>query len=295
MKVLVADDDIVIQSLLKNILTDWNYHVLLAKDGLQALQLAEDNPDLQLFIVDWSMPWLDGLAFCQKVKKRDRFAYFIMISGRSGTDNLVAAMDQGVDDFIVKPLVAEELRVRLRVGKKIIEQERRLSYLAQYDELTGIWNRRMVLQWLQNEWIRSQREKTCLSILFIDLDHFKQINDVYGHLVGDEVLRHFCTTVSQQLRPYDYFGRYGGEEFILVLPNTEIQGADVVAERIRKVVQENPLKLDAQRKLSYTVSIGLTVKSAEDTDVKSLIQRADAATYQAKQQGRNRVATLITE
>ena len=295
MKLLVAEDDVVIQTLLQGILSDWNYQVLMAKDGLQAVQLAEDNPDLQLFIVDWSMPWLDGLEFCKRVKQSGRFAYFIMISARGGTENLVSAMDQGVDDFIPKPFVAEELRVRLRVGQRIIEQERRLNYLAHYDELTGIWKRRMLLQFLQGEWGRSFRDQSQFAVMLCDLDKFKSINDTYGHMVGDQVLQHFCNTVRHQLRPYDSFGRYGGEEFLLVLPNTDVDGAAVVAERIRQTVNNQPLKLGEKEYIHYTVSIGLTVRHSEDLDYKILIQRADEATYKAKVNGRNTIDRSVRQ
>lgn len=289
MKVLVAEDDAVNQMLLTGILTDWGYEVLSARDGLQALQLAEDNPELQLFIVDWSMPWLDGVEFCKKVEKSGRFAYFIMVSGRSGTTNLVSAMEQGVDDFIPKPFIAEELRVRLRVGKRIIEQERQLSYLAHYDELTGVWNRRMLMQFLESEWCRARRDQTQFAVMFCDLDKFKKINDGYGHGVGDKVLQQFCKVVKQQLRPYDSFGRYGGEEFLVVLPNTGADAAEIVAERIRQVIAAQALPVSPQQSVTYSVSVGFTVRSEEDTEYSALIQRADAATYDAKAQGRNRV------
>lgn len=289
MKVLVAEDDAVNQMLLTGILTDWGYDVLSAKDGLQALQLAEDNPELQLFIVDWSMPWLDGLEFCKKVKQSGRFSYFIMVSGRGGTTNLVAAMEQGVDDFIPKPFIAEELRVRMRVGKRLIQQERQLSYLAHYDELTGVWNRRMLMQFLEGEWSRALRDQSQFAVMFCDMDKFKQINDSYGHVVGDQVLQQFCTVVKQQLRPYDSFGRYGGEEFLVVLPNTDAKAAKTVAERIRQVIAEQVLSVSEEQTVSYTVSIGFTVRHDDDTDYSSLIKRADAATYEAKAQGRNRV------
>ncbi len=292
MKVLIADDDVVTQLLLQDILSRWGYETLVAADGLQAMQLVGDNPDLQLFIVDWSMPWLDGLELCKRLKSGNRFIYFMMISSRNGMEHMVHAMEQGVDDFVAKPFAAEEIIARLKVGQRIIEQERKLSFYAQNDALTGIWNRRMVMALFESEWSRAQRDGSSLGLMFLDLDHFKKINDNEGHLVGDDVLKHFCATVKQQLRAYDHMGRYGGEEFVLLLPHTSLLDANMVAERVRTAVAQQPARLASGNKLYYSVSIGVTTSQSGDKEINDMIRRADAGTYRAKALGRNRVISL---
>lgn len=177
-KVLVADDDPVTVLLLTKTLADWGYEVVQAEDGKQAWEALIHDKSIRLVIVDWRMPELDGIQLCQKLKAdSERFYYVVMLTSNTGTDNLVKSIEAGADDFISKPFFPEELRVRLRAGVRILEQESKLQFFANHDELTGIYNRRMILSQLEKEWQRSERENIRLMVLLMDLDKFKSVND----------------------------------------------------------------------------------------------------------------------
>ncbi|MER2492434.1 GGDEF domain-containing response regulator [Catenovulum sediminis] len=290
LKVLIADDDLITRMLLQRNLTAWGYQVHVASDGEQAWDIVNAEDNLRLFIVDWGMPKLDGLEFCRTLKSEcDYFLYIIMLTGRSGTDNIVEAMSGGADDFVTKPFVAEELRVRLQVGERILEQEKKLEFYANRDYLTGAWNRRVILNHLREEWERSVRERTKLSVVIFDLDMFKQINDRYGHQAGDQAISVFCSIVMGNIRPYDKLGRYGGEEFLLVLPNTHEQEAVLVAERCCTQVADVNIPLPGQDTLTVTVSAGVAISDAGNPPMNDLFKNCDKALYQAKNNGRNQV------
>ncbi len=293
MKVLIVEDEPVTQNLLKATVSGWGFEPVTADDALQATILLEEDDSIQLFIIDWSLPWLDGVEFSKRVKEQAKnYCYIIMLTSRSGTENLIAAMKAGVDDYLTKPFIPEELQVRLNVGRRIIEQEQKLSFYAQNDELTGVWNRRMINQFLDREWARAKREQSAMAVLVLDIDFFKRINDEYGHQSGDEALKHFCAVVNSHLRKYDYFGRYGGEEFLLLLPHIDLESARHAAERIRSAVADSELVLTGQKQiLQLTVSIGLAVVNESDQSAEATFKRADEALYRAKEQGRNRISS----
>ena len=211
-----------------------------------------------------------------------------MRTGRSGTDHLVEAMNAGVDDYIEKPFRPEELQVRIRAGRRFVDLERRLRHLAQKDALTGIWNRATVLRLLEVERGRARRHGSGLSLMMLDIDRFKRINDEYGHQVGDRALAHVAQVAHQVIRPYDLLGRYGGEEFLGVFPDTDIETVTLVAERVRRAIEEKPLAISGGT-LDVTVSIGVAEVPHHDEHGKEAIHAADRALYRAKSQGRNRV------
>ncbi len=290
MEILIAEDDAIMRHLLKDTLEDWNYTVHEAENGREALEKTNSIKDLQLLLIDWSMPEIDGIDVCQKLKTEfDKFTYIIMLTAKSSLGHSVTALDAGADDYIVKPFLPEDLQARLRVGRRIIESERKLEQLAHYDSLTGIRNRRMVLKCLNNEWERSQREGSSLSVIMLDIDHFKNINDTYGHEGGDHLLKDYTRIVEQQLRPYDILGRMGGEEFLIVLPRINEAETQRIAERVRKAVETALLSIGDSRTVKITTSVGATMKSSQDADANMLLRRADEALYSAKHQGRNRV------
>lgn len=290
MEILIADDDPVTRLVLAETLIDWGYSVTEAEDGDQAMRIATEQREIQLMLIDWTMPGKDGLALCQALKQDpDRFCYIIMLTGKTGTESLVEAMNAGADDFISKPFSPDELNVRVRAGRRIIEQERKISFYAQHDPLTGVWNRRMILHFFTTQWARSCREGSTLALLMLDIDHFKQVNDTHGHQAGDEALKFFCETILKAIRPYDYLGRYGGEEFMVLMPVTDAEQAEHIAERIRAMLQASPLTLSSGETITLTVSIGVTTRHAEDKSHEDAFKRADEAVYLAKRQGRNRV------
>ena len=201
------------------------------------------------------------------------------------------AIEAGADDFLAKPFDSSELRVRLRAGKRIAELQQTLRFRATHDSLTGVWNHGSITNSLYQEIVRAARESTLVGVLLADLDHFKQVNDTYGHLVGDQVLQQTAERIHSVVRPYDVVGRYGGEEFLIVLPMHKSSASDLstVAERIRRGVCNLAVETSAGA-IPVTVSIGgVSIHPGEQTDVNSLIQLADEALYRAKRLGRDRV------
>ncbi len=292
MKILIADDDPVTGLLLKTTLIDWGYQVTYVEDGQRAWDELMADPGIQLVIVDWMMPGIDGLELCRRLKLHsNHLCYVIMLTGKRGTKNLVEGIDAGADDFISKPFMPDELRVRLRAGARIIEQEQKLQFFAHHDELTGVRNRRMILKCLECEWQRASREKQRFLLMLFDLDKFKQVNDTYGHSAGDIVLKHFCRVVEDIIRPYDTFGRYGGEEFLLIMPMNEDADWYQVGERIRCTVAALPVTLDDTQSINISVSIGVAEKEASMTSPHDLIAQADAAMYMAKRLGGNKLVS----
>ena len=291
MKILIADDDPLSLLYLQDVLQDWEYDVLTAADVETACNILL-QPDAPLIaIIDWMMPGLDGVEVCRRIRAavKNRYIYLIMLTSRVETEFVVEAMNAGADDFISKPFVLEELQVRIRAGRRIGELEQELRKRADHDALTGFFNRGAIIEILQKEISRQARGLDPVSIIFADLDHFKRTNDVYGHLAGDAVLREVSRRVGAVLRPYDSLGRYGGEEFLIVLPACESGGAVEVAERVRKVVAAHPITTDFGA-IPSSLSIGVAVADkGQAMSLNGLIKLADNALYRAKQRGRNRV------
>ena len=290
MKIIVAEDDPVTQLLISETLKKWDYEVLTAQNGIEVLSLLNTHSDVQLFLLDWQMPELDGITLCQRLKTTTivKSSYIIILTSKKATGNVVQALEAGADDFISKPFSPEELQVRLKVGCRIISTENKLLFQAQHDPLTNILNHRAIVDVLSQLWERSKRDLSALSVLMLDLDYFKRINDTHGHQAGDYALQHFCMLVNKALRPYDSFGRYGGEEFTICLPATEVDDAIVVAERIRASVESSPVEFEGAC-FNMTVSIGVALFSENQTSYKQILLGADSAAYTAKEQGRNRV------
>lgn len=291
MKVLIADDDPVSLLYLQDALQDWGYDPVTVSDGNAASEILMQPDGPAMAVLDWIMPGMEGTEVCRQIRKtvNDRYIYLIMLTLKSETEFIVEAMDAGADDFVTKPFNAEELKVRLRAGRRICELEQELRIKSSRDALTGLLNRRAILEILEKEIARSTREGCPVSVIFADLDHFKRTNDDHGHLAGDMVLREVSRRISLTIRPYDSAGRYGGEELIVVLPDCPSAGAIEVAERIRSCIADQPIQTDFGV-ISTSLSIG--VASAADNEARhlnKLIHRADNALYRAKDGGRNRV------
>ncbi|MDQ1816316.1 diguanylate cyclase [Massilia sp. CCM 9210] len=289
MKVLVADDDPISVLYLQDVLAEWGYEVVVAADGLSAEAILREENGPLLAVLDWMMPGLDGIDVCHNIRQAgmERYVYMIMLTSRTETEFIVAAMNAGADDYIAKPFIAEEMRVRVRAGRRIVDLEQELRRQATRDALTGIFNRGAILDVLQKEIARHARTANFLSVIFADLDHFKAINDTYGHLAGDEVLREATRRMDSTLRNYDSFGRYGGEELLAVLPNCDPEGALAVAERMRAAMADTTVHTP-YGDIAVTVSIGIaSVSNADAADMTALLHRADGALYAAKLLGRN--------
>ena len=309
MKILLAEDDPLSRHRLVAILKKWGYEVAVAKDGTQAWQQMQTSEAPQLVILDWMMPGMDGLEVCQKIRQRGQepYVYMILLTARSSQKDLLVGLGAGADDYLAKPFDLQELQVRLRAGRRILDLQAELIATrealrdqATHDFLTGIWNRRAILDFLSREWPRARRESHALGIVMVDLDHFKKINDVHGHPAGDAVLCEAADRMRALIRPYDGIGRYGGEEFLIVLVGCGPIETVKVAERLRAGLETCPFTIP-EGKLSVTGSFGVFVEDPHDStpesltgkddieDMHALLKIADNALYQAKHQGRNQV------
>jgi diguanylate cyclase (GGDEF)-like protein len=303
--VLVAEDDPVSRCFLHAWLKKWNYQVVTAKDGLEAWNILQQDDAPQIAILDWMMPAVDGPELCRRVRAQSGglYRYLLLVTAKTGKDDIVEGLDAGADDYLSKPFHADELRARLHTGERIVQLERALrqardalQFEAVHDSLTGLWNHGAILELLQKETHRSRRTADPLGVMMADLDHFKTINDTYGHPTGDVVLRECAHRLVAELREYDWVGRYGGEEFLIVVPDCGGPDLFVAAERIRGVLSGNPI-ITAAGPIAVTTSIGIasSQSSPQPPDDVSLIAAADQALYQAKAGGRNRVEVKLLQ
>ncbi|PYV14834.1 MAG: diguanylate cyclase response regulator [Acidobacteria bacterium] len=295
MKILVAEDDSVTRRLLKISLERWQYQVALASNGAEALDvlIGEDAP--KLAILDWVMPGMDGVDVCRALRKRETgsYIYALLLTSKAAKGDLLEGLKAGADDYLIKPFDLLELQARLWTGQRILALQDQLiaareamTERATHDALTGVWNRAAILDILAREFHRSGREGRPLSIMMLDLDHFKHINDTRGHQAGDRVLKEAAERVLSVLRAYDALGRYGGEEFLVIAPGCEPAPAMNLAERIRGSVIDASIQTSSGP-IPVTLSLGL-VNLAADRDPEALLRRADQALYRAKNAGRNR-------
>ncbi|HLX41997.1 MAG TPA: diguanylate cyclase [Bryobacteraceae bacterium] len=296
MRILIADDSIVSRHLLDATLRKWGYEVVAACDGVEAWNILQAPDAPSLAILDWVMPGMTGPEVCRKVrehakdsKEQECYTYILLLTSKSLKEDLIEGMESGADDYVTKPFDQHELKVRLRAGTRIIDLQRQLREQATKDFLLHIWNRSSILDILQRELIRGGRENRGIGVVLADLDHFKSINDTYGHFAGDEVLREFARRMQNSIRPYDAIGRYGGEEFLIVLPGSDESGTAHQAERMRKALDAEPILINDTRR-AVTCSFGATSwRPGTPADSEMLIRVADDALYAAKHQGRNRV------
>ena len=259
MDILIVDDDPITRLALCAAVEDWGFTPVLANCGEEALKILSDDNPPHLLIIDWSMPGMSGPELCTALRSRDdgQFFYILMLTGKEGNDAVIEAMESGADDFLSKPFDHRVLKVRLAAGSRIVRLEQTLNQLASRDSLTQCWNRRMIDELLNASIAEAQRKQSALSIVVLDIDHFKLINDTYGHAVGDMALKHMVNVLNNNLREYDQVGRYGGEEFVVILPSTDKDSAWGVAERIRSSLQYHPAQINNALSVSMTVSIGL--------------------------------------
>jgi two-component system, cell cycle response regulator len=298
MKILVADDDPVTRRLLQAQLQRWGHEVIACADGATAWEILSQEDSPRLVILDWMMPGMDGVDICRNIRKSANraYIYLILLTSKSRQDDIVEGLEAGADDYITKPFNPNELKVRIRAGARIIQLQEELiealnisEYQATHDGLTGLMNRAATLKTLRIELDRSQRDSHPVAVVIADIDRFKQVNDLLGHMAGDAVLVEITKLIASSLRPYDSAGRYGGEEFIIVLPGCNAQDAKNIAERLRSLIAASSLST-SEGPINCTMSFGVAVSDATAiADLDSLIRKADEALYQAKNHGRNRV------
>ena len=309
-KVLVVDDLPDNVTLLASDIADAGYEVLTATSGRQALEIIHEHGP-EIIVTDWMMPEMSGLELCQAIRASEGIgvAYIIVLTAHSDEEQLIKAFEAGADDFLSKPYREPELAARVNAAVRIatleanLAKERRavfkanaelavlndrLHALATTDELTGLHNRREAMSALEEHWANATRNKTPLSCIIFDIDHFKRFNDNYGHDVGDIVLRKTAATLTKARRKGERVYRIGGEEFLLILPHADLKQATQGAERLRIAVAENVIT-HKDLQLPVTISLGVAQRGAETTSPADLLKNADEALYQAKQSGRDRV------
>jgi diguanylate cyclase (GGDEF)-like protein len=298
MKILIADDEATNRHLLGAALKKLGYDIEVATNGDEAWAALQRSDAAELAILDWMMPGMTGPEICLKLRgaANAKYVYVILLTGMTELSALVQGLESGADDFIAKPFRTPELYARLRAGQRILSLQRELlagraqiEHLAAHDFLTGLWNRRAIMEQLGQELARSRRESKPLGVIIMDIDHFKQINDSYGHGQGDLVLQETARRLTDAVRPYDGAGRYGGEEFLLYAADCDVERTFAVAERLREAMSAEPMNV-AGKPLRVTASFGVSAAApGQAGDVLALIEAADRALYRAKDLGRNRV------
>jgi two-component system cell cycle response regulator len=303
MRALIADDDPVTRAILIKSLKPWNMDVTDATDGTEAWNALSSGPPPEIAIVDWMMPGMDGIELCRRVREYPALAgiYVILLTGRGSRMDLVAGLDAGADDYMVKPIDTEELRARVQVGIRVANLQGRLAdrvtelqgardhlaRLVSTDSLTNLYSRRWWFELAATEFSRCRRYDRAFSVMVIDLDYFKRVNDTFGHDAGDKLLRAFADMLQIECRQSDILGRLGGEEFAILVPETPVGAAQSIAGRIRDACRNVKVTTPAGDEVTCSCSIGISEVQDNDDDIDDVLRRADAALYDAKRSGRD--------
>ncbi|TCJ16436.1 diguanylate cyclase [Rubrobacter taiwanensis] len=309
MRVLIAEDDGVSRLILEKALRKSGHECLAARDGAEAWELYR-REDVDVIISDWMMPEMDGLELCRRVREhessRDGYTYFVFLTALGEKEHLLEGIRSGADDYLTKPLDREELQVRLIAASRVTSLHRRLSEQkeqlrrlnlqlfaqARRDPLTQLGNRLQLREDIEALRGKNRRYGHTFAAVMCDIDHFKPYNDLYGHLRGDEVLRAIAATIAENCRREDLIYRYGGEEFLIILPEQDLESAVLVAGRLRGAVERLGIPHRANEPPGVvTISAGVAALEADaEREIEDLLREADAALYRAKEAGRNRIA-----
>ena len=299
MKILVADDDPVSRRLMERILQQSGYEVIPVENGRQAAHELAREGGPRLALIDWMMPGLDGPGVCQEVRTRhnDLYVYIVLLTSKESSEDIVKGLEAGADDYLTKPCRPAELKARLHTGRRILQLEDKLvearegmRFKATHDPLTSLWDRGAILTLLRSELNRSERAHSPISLLLCDIDHFKSINDGYGHQTGDEVLEEVSTRLLDGVRSHDAVGRYGGEEFLVLLNGCNGEQLKERAESIRGSISCSPFST-SHGSIAVSMSMGaITIENWDSSiTMEQFLGQADVALYRAKAAGRNRV------
>jgi two-component system, cell cycle response regulator len=295
-RILVAEDDPISRRVLEVFLMKRGFEVVTVSNGTDALEILEKENAPRLALLDWMMPGLEGVQVCQKVRERNAqaYVYILLLTSKSQKEDLLRGLASGADDYVTKPFDPQELHARLRVGMRILDLQdsliaarEELRFRASHDALTGVANRGTILEALRREHSRQMRAGGSFGIIMLDLDHFKKVNDTYGHPCGDAVLQEAARRMNASVRGYDVVGRYGGEEFLIVVPNADAAATLGLAERIRKTIESTPVATKGGD-IRITASLGIAASmDSKRLDSDTVLRLADEALYRAKGRGRN--------
>lgn len=306
LRILIADDDTFSRRLLKSTLERAGYDVVAVEDGSAAAEVLCEPNGPRLALLDWMMPGVDGPGVIRMVRVRrgQQYVHMILVTSRQSKEDVIAGLDAGADDYLTKPFNPHELKARLRTGERIlhledtlVEAREEMRYRATHDVLTGLWNRGVILELLQRELQRGRRDPQHggVTILLGDIDHFKHVNDTFGHAAGDVALRTVAKLLLDSVRNYDAVSRYGGEEFLIVLPGCDARAGADRAESVRHLIESTPVETGEAR-IPLTLSLGMAHGNDwPGLDAEVLIRKADEALYHAKAEGRNRVVIAQPE
>ncbi|HXJ92682.1 MAG TPA: diguanylate cyclase [Terriglobia bacterium] len=297
-KVLIAEDDPISLRVVETMLKKWGYEPVSAHDGEEALQALQSDDPPRIAILDWMMPRKDGISVCRELRQQtDRaYVYILLLTARSQQRDLVEGLGAGADDYLTKPYSGEELRARLFSGERILEVQQQLvaarealRVQAIRDPLTGLFNRRYMGEALERELRRAEHGGQPLSMIMLDVDHFKRFNDTSGHQAGDDLLIHIGSLLQARTRREDIACRYGGEEFLLILPGAPLEAALRRAEELRRQIRESTVEHRGQSLGGISVSAGVACFPEHGTSADGLLRAADMTLYRAKELGRDRV------
>jgi len=289
-RILLVEDSAIERRQIGAYLREWGLDFQAVDNGTEAWSILQSPDAPNLALLDWVVPGVEGIELCRKIRAlgiNGTYTYTVMLTAKDRKCDLLTAMEAGADDYLAKPVDPSELRARILVGKRILDLQQSLRFAATHDFLTKLLNRAEILASLKRELARSERDGKPVAVIMADVDHFKRINDSLGHAAGDSVLKELAQRLQSDLRPYDLAGRYGGEEFLLLLPNCGLQTALRRANEIRTLVGRDMI-VSASANVPVTASMGVTASNpAQDWTIEDLLQQADSALYHAKQSGRN--------
>jgi two-component system, cell cycle response regulator len=289
-KIMLVEDSTIDRQQIGSFLKKWNLDFVAVDNGSKAWNILQRPDAPSLVLLDWVIPGLDGIELCQKIRTlgaNGTYIYAVMLTAKDKKQDLLTAMAAGADDYLAKPVDPSELKARILVAKRILDLQQSLRFAATHDFLTKLLNRAEILASLKRELSRSERDDKPVAVLMADLDHFKKVNDSLGHAAGDAVLREVAERLKSDLRTYDLVGRYGGEEFLIILPNCMLTVASRRANEIRGLICKDAI-VTTFATVPMTVSIGVTATDpAQNVTIEDLLQQADEALYKAKQNGRN--------